>query len=49
MRIRVIGAALIAATFVLLAMGCASHSYPVTGAAAKGQKAQQQRLQSQFP
>jgi len=49
MRIRIIGAVLMAATFVLLAMGCASHSYPVTGAAAKGRKAQQAKLQSQFP
>lgn len=49
MRIRIIGAVLIAATFLMLAMGCAFHSYPVTGAAAKGQKAQQAKLQSQFP
>lgn len=49
MKTRIIGAVLIAATFVLLVMGCAKHSYPVTGAAAKGQKEQQSRAQSQFP
>lgn len=41
-------AALIAATFVVLAMGCDKHSYPVTGAASKGRKTQQAKLQSQF-
>lgn len=46
---RTAGAVLIAMAFVLLAMGCASRSYPVTPSAAKAEKAQQQRLQSQFP
>ena len=43
------GAVLIAVAFVLLAMGCNSRSYPLTPAGAKAKKAQQQRLQSQFP
>jgi len=46
---RTAGAVLIAMAFVLLAMGCAGRSYPLTPAGKKAAKAQQQRLQSQFP
>lgn len=34
---------------VLVTSSCASHSYPVTGAAKKAEKNQQNNLRHQFP
>ena len=41
-------AAAIIVTVMVLA-SCSAHSYPVTHGAAKAQKSQQAKLQSQFP